>query len=170
MRKGYSNGPFDQIYWRMSEPVHVPSKPDLYCLHPALFSGLAFTAIMPHLAEGRRVIAPDYPGHGGSDIFKSQPAILEYAEAMLALTAELSQNIPVDVMGFRTGNLVAVEMSLAAPTSIGKLALPDVTSRATDLIAHAKLTERLEIKRAVLDEAACETAHEILKFLDRDSL
>ncbi|GAB5480398.1 MAG: hypothetical protein Pars92KO_01550 [Parasphingorhabdus sp.] len=264
IRKGYSDGPFGQVHWRLLAPEGPASKPDLYCLHPAPFSGLAFTTIMPHLAQGRRVFAPDYPGHGGSDTFKEEPAIEEYAAAMMAVVDEQSSGGAVDLIGFHTGNLVAAEMALTAPEKIGRLALIDVpafdaetstkfraasaktfeitpdlscleepwergitkriesqslersfeifteqlrpgrlmnkafhaafsydvdarlpavthqtlimatqsglldaTRRAADIMPSATLVERLDIKRAVLDEAAEKTATEILKFLDR---
>ena len=85
MRKGYTDGPFGQIHWRMMDAVAEATMPDLYCLHPSPFSGLAYTNVMPMLAQNRRVIAPDYPGYGGSDPFKAHPSIAEYAEAMLAV-------------------------------------------------------------------------------------
>jgi pimeloyl-ACP methyl ester carboxylesterase len=263
IRKGYTDGPFGQIHWRMTEPDHAPAQPDLYCLHPAPFSGLAFTSIMPFLAQGRRVIAPDFPGHGGSDIFKPDASIGEYSAAMLAVVADLSGETPIDLMGFHTGNLVAVEMTGEDSDRVRKLALVDVpafepdvrkkllstavkpfeitpdldclaaawdlgmtkrlesqgpdrsfemfteqlrhgkdmnaafhgafcydvegrlsslscpslilatqsglletTRRAASLMPSARLVERLDIKRAVLDEAARETSIEILRFLD----
>lgn len=263
--RGYSTTPSGQVHWRMIEPEQVPTRPDLYCLHPAPFSGLAYTTIMPFLARDRRVIAPDFPGHGGSDTCDAEPSIGDYAKAMLAVVDHLSPAKPVDVTGFHTGNLVAVEMALADNGPTGRLALVDVpafdpdsrakflpvagkpfaispnlqclegpwdrgmskrldsqgpdrsfamfaeqlrhgkhmnaafraafsydvegrlpmvtapalvmasqsglleaTRRAAKLISSAKLVERLDIKRAVLDEAAAETAAEILGFLDQD--
>lgn len=126
IRKGYSDGPFGQIHWRILVSEAPVSKPDLYCLHPAPFSGLAFTTIMPHLAKGRRVFAPDYPGYGGSGPFKEEPVISEYAEAMIAVIDDQSSSEPVDLMGFHTGNLVATEMALTQPEKIRRLALIDV--------------------------------------------
>ncbi|QTD55163.1 alpha/beta fold hydrolase [Parasphingorhabdus cellanae] len=266
IRKGYSDGPFGQVHWRMLEPKGAASKPDLYCLHPAPFSGLAFTTIMPYLAQDRCIFAPDYPGHGGSDAFKEEPAIEEYAAAMMAVVDEQSSGGAVDLMGFHTGNLVAAEMALTAPEKIGHLALIDVpafdaetsakfraasartfeitsdlaclegpwergmtkriesqtmersfemfteqlrpgrlmnkafhaafsydvearlpavkhetlilasqsalldaTRHAAEIMPGATFIERLDIKRAVLDEAAEKTAAEVLKFLDRRS-
>ena len=89
--------------------------PDFNCLDPAPFSALAFTNIMQHLAKNRRVIAPNFPGLGSSDLFKAPPPIAEYAEAMLLVATGLSSGQPIDLMGFHTGNRVAVEMALTAP-------------------------------------------------------
>ena len=266
IRKGYSNGPFGQIHWRVLTPDEPVLKPDLYCLHPAPFSGLAFTTIMPHLAKNRRVFAPDYPGYGGSDPFKEEPSISEYAQTMMAVVSDQSASGPVDLIGFHTGSLVAAEMALSQPEKVRRLALIDVpafdaetstqyrdasaktfditpditcltqpwnrgmtkriesqglersfdmfaeqlrpgrlmnkgfhaafsydvdarlpavmhetmilasqsgllsaTRHAAELMPSAMLVERLDIKRAVLDEAAEVTAAEILKFLDRIS-
>ncbi|MEO0439317.1 MAG: alpha/beta hydrolase [Pseudomonadota bacterium] len=126
IRKGYSDGPSGQIHWRMLVPEAAGSQPDLYCLQPAPFSGLAWTGIMPHLAKGRRVIAPDFPGYGGSDGARADPSIAEYARAMQAVVADLSGNRPVDLTGFHTGTLVAGEMALTNPDQARKLALVDI--------------------------------------------
>lgn len=125
IRKGYTDGPFGQIHWRMMEPQGQATQPDLYCMHPGPFSGIAYTNIMPHLAQNRRVIAPDYPGYGGSDPFKEHPSIAEYALAMLAVAGDLTGNAQIDLTGFHTGNLVAGEMAVSKPSSIHKLALVD---------------------------------------------
>ena len=128
IRRGYSDTPQGQIHWRMLGKKAGAA--DLYCLHPAPFSGLAFTEIMPYLAQlqgsGRRVIAPDFPGHGGSDPFLAEPSIADYAQAMLAVIGDLSGGGPVAVLGFHTGCLVAAEMALLAPEMVGRLVLIDV--------------------------------------------
>jgi pimeloyl-ACP methyl ester carboxylesterase len=102
--KGYCDSPFGQIHWRM---MGEEDGRDIYCLHPAPFSGLAFATIMPFLATGRSVIAPDYPGHGGSDPMNMDPSIANYAASMGAVMADLSGTQPVDILGFHTGCLVA---------------------------------------------------------------
>ena len=43
IQKGYTDGPFGQIHWRMLEQDGDTNRPDLYCLHPAPYSGLAYT-------------------------------------------------------------------------------------------------------------------------------
>ncbi|MEE4349065.1 MAG: alpha/beta fold hydrolase [Pacificimonas sp.] len=141
IRKSYIDGPFGQIHLRtIGERGHgAAAKPDLICLHPAPFSGLAFTAIMPHLAKGRRVIAPDFPGHGGSDPFRADASIADYAAAMLTAADMLSPGAPVDLFGFHSGGLVAVEMGIAAPARINQLVLCDTP--AFDAATRAGLLE-----------------------------
>ena len=124
IRRGYSDGPFGQVHWRLCGAR--TEEPDLFCLHPAPFSGLAFTAIMPFLASHRQVIAPDFPGHGGSDPHRPDASIGDYAKAMASVIADLSPGRPVDLLGFHTGCLVACELSLLAPAAIRSLVLIDV--------------------------------------------
>lgn len=122
--KGYSNGPFGQVHWRMCG--ERGAAPDLICLHPAPFSGLAFATIMPFLAQDRRVIAPDFPGHGGSDPHRSDASIEDYSNAVESVIGTLSPDRSVDLLGFHTGTLVACELALSSPQSVRKLVLIDV--------------------------------------------
>ena len=151
IRKGYSDGPFGQTHWRMMG--EQSGKPDLYCLHPAPFSGLAYTKIMPLLAGDRRVIAPDYPGYGGSDPFKEHPTIAEYATAMFELVDDLTGDEPIDLTGFHTGNLVAGEMAISAPNRIRRLALVDVP--AFDAETRAKYRAMAAQPFEISDDKAC---------------
>jgi pimeloyl-ACP methyl ester carboxylesterase len=95
---------------------------DLWCLHPAPFSGLAFSNIMPHLAKGRRVFAPDLPGYGGSDSLKEAPSIAAYAKAVGAIIADR----PIDLLGFHSGCLVAAEIAVQHSNIVRKTVLIDV--------------------------------------------
>ena len=97
----------------------------LICLHPAPYSGIYFETIMPLLAEACEVIAPDYPGYGGSGAPAELPDIGDYARAMLEVVDVLGLESP-DLLGFHTGSLVAVEMARQASTGIGRLLLVDI--------------------------------------------
>jgi pimeloyl-ACP methyl ester carboxylesterase len=98
----------------------------LICLHPAPSSGLYFATVLPLLNNRRRVIAPDYPGYGGSAKQDHPRSIEEYAGAMLETIDGLEIDGPVDLFGFHTGCLVALEMALQTPQRIAKLVLCDV--------------------------------------------
>lgn len=124
IQRGYSSSSFGQLHWRMAG--ERTGQPDLYCLHPAPYSGLAYSTIMPQLAQGRRVIAPDYPGAGGSDPFRHDASVSDYASAMAQLIGDLSDGQPVELLGFHTGCLVAAEISIATPQLARRLVLIDV--------------------------------------------
>ncbi|MFN2099796.1 alpha/beta fold hydrolase [Altererythrobacter sp. MF3-039] len=266
LTKGYSPGGGGQIHWRIWTSTTEPSQPDLVCLHPAPLSGLVFQNIAPLLAKDRRIIAPDYPGYGGSSPIERQPRISDYSASLEELARDLCGDVEVDVLGFHTGCLVAAEWSITIPSRVRKACLIDIpalesgeaaplaikyrepfvpgedlsslgpiwertyrirretqgeeqgfgifveqlragagmnqafhaafsypwaerfpqiscetmvlasqsglldgTRAAHEVIPDARLVERLDIKRSVLDEAAELTAAEVLSFLDRST-
>lgn len=126
IRKFYGQTSFGQVHARIAPSVGDELLPPLICLHPAPSSGLYFATAMPMLDEGRRVVAPDYPGYGGSDPPPSLPSIFDYARAMLEFLDDVQIDLPVDVLGFHTGCLVGSEMALQAPAAIRRLVLCDV--------------------------------------------
>ena len=154
IRRGYSDSSFGQIHWHMAEMQMAETQiagdqtaePDLYCLHPAPYSGLAYSNIMPHLAQGRRVIAPDYPGAGGSDPFRSDASVAHYADAMAQLIANLSDGQPVDFIGFHTGCLVAAEIAIATPQLARRLVLIDVPAFDADTRAKQMASSGAEFE------------------------
>lgn len=125
-RKGYSDGPFGQVHWRSWGSETAAGQRDLYCLHPAPFSGLAYQNLAPLLATGRRVIAPDYPGYGGSDAHTLEPSIDDYALAIQATIADLSGQKPIDVLGFHTGCLVAADLGRQLQHQVKGVCLIDI--------------------------------------------
>lgn len=74
------------------------------------------------------VCAPDCPGFGGSDAPGKMLSMEELASTILeALEAvrELAEG-PLDLMGFHSGCLLAVEMARLEPARVRKLAIVDV--------------------------------------------
>jgi pimeloyl-ACP methyl ester carboxylesterase len=119
----YSKHADGQIHWRECGPGDAPV---LLCLHPAPYSGIYFETVMPLLAEEYRLIAPDYPGYGGSAPRGSLPAIEDYASAMWSLLDETAREASVHILGFHTGCLVAVEMAVQRSSGTDGLVLVDV--------------------------------------------
>ena len=105
---------------------------------------------MPMLNDGRQVIAPDYPGYGGSDALDSPPGIEDYAGSMLELLDDLGIEQPVDVLGFHTGCLVGAEMALQRPDAIRRLLLCDVPYFAAE--ARAGLKKKMAVPMPVSPE------------------
>ena len=98
----------------------------LVLLHPMPHDGAFFSAIAPHLAIGRKVVAPDYPGYGKSQALEPAPTIGLYAESMIDALRDSGFRGPSDFFGFHTGCLVAVEMSLLYPAETRYLVQVDV--------------------------------------------
>ncbi len=147
MKKMYTDSRHGQVHLRYTRASNDENLPPLVCLHPTPYSGLFFQTIAPFLSVGRRVIAPDYPGYGGSDPISDHPTVRDFAEAMcdalLAIQGVAGFEGPFDLFGFHTGCLVATEMSLIAPDLVRRLVLVDVPyfkidKRAELLAATAK--------------------------------
>lgn len=141
IQKTYGQTSYGQIHARVMPADGDEQHPPLVCLHPAPSSGLYFHTAMPMLNTGRRVIAPDYPGYGGSDALPEPPSISDYAQAILELINNLDINVPVDVLGFHTGCLVGSEMAIQNPGAIRRLVLCDVPYFSAD--ARKALYEKM---------------------------
>jgi pimeloyl-ACP methyl ester carboxylesterase len=130
--------------------VHVyrstnQSERTLVCLHPAPYSGLYFTTLMPLLE--RACIAPDYPGYGGSTPPDFEPQIADYAETMLETLDALDIVGRVDILGFHSGCLVGAEMALRTPDRVGKLILCNVPffDQATQATLRKTLSQQIKL-------------------------
>lgn len=125
IRHEYRRCRFGELHLHYMPARGTEDQPPLLCLHPAPYSGAWFATVMPMLNEGRAVIAPDYPGYGGSAAPATEPTIQDYAGAMLDLLDDMAI-ARADVVGFHTGCLVGTEMSLANSERIRRLVLIDV--------------------------------------------
>ncbi|MGQ4333707.1 alpha/beta fold hydrolase [Streptomyces hayashii] len=95
----------------------------LVLLHGGVLTvGLSFGAVLPALAEGRRVVAPELRGHGHTaDVDRAMtPANL--ASDVVALLDALGIE-QADVLGFSLGGLTALHLALEHPGRVGRLVL-----------------------------------------------
>ena len=83
-------------------------------------SGLVYERVMAHLGRSRRVLAPDTPGFGASDPTPEPPAIADYA-AVMAEVVRATGGGPVDVLGYHTGSLTAVELAVRHPDLVRRI-------------------------------------------------
>jgi pimeloyl-ACP methyl ester carboxylesterase len=93
----------------------------LVLLHQVPRSWDEFRELMPLVADGRRVIAPDLIGFGASE-FITDHSIERYADSVLALLDALGLD-EVDLLGHHMGGMVAVELSAKAPERIRRMVL-----------------------------------------------
>lgn len=140
-----------QVHLRRFIPDTSDDAPPLVCLHPAPYSGLYFTTLMPLL--GREVIAPDYPGYGGSTRLSAPPLISDYADVMLECCDALGMDGPADLFGFHSGCLVASDMAIAAPSRFSKVVLCDIPYFEPDM--QAELVERIGHQVDLTAELEC---------------
>ena len=86
--------------------------------------------LAPALAERRRVLVPDLPGHGGSAPLAGQPSMDDFADSVARL-AEHEGMLPAAVVGHSFGAMVAVRLAVLRPDDVNGLvlaALPGISS------------------------------------------
>ena len=140
MRRAYVNSRFGQLHLR---ELGSGPRPPLLCLHATAYSGQTFEPLMPWLADARRVIALDTPGYGQSDGPGALPPFEVYAQAIVEALPGLVGEQPLDLFGFHTGALLAIEMALLAPTCVRRLVLVGVPFFEGDEIGRASCRERV---------------------------
>lgn len=116
MHKGYFGDTNEQIHFRQLGKGGTP----LLCLPPAPHTGAYFETVMPFLGKHKKIISVDYPGYGRSDRLKGSPSIEAYAKRIILNFKK------VDLLGFHTGNLVALEMARLHPNCVQKIIMIDV--------------------------------------------
>jgi pimeloyl-ACP methyl ester carboxylesterase len=114
----FAQGPYGQVHYRMAGS-RDSEKPPVICLHMSPKSGRSFEDLLPFLAKDRLVIAPDNPGHGESDLPPAEPSITleDYARSMWVVVDSLV-TVPVHLLGFHTGSMVAVEAASQCPDKV----------------------------------------------------
>jgi pimeloyl-ACP methyl ester carboxylesterase len=124
VRRAYAMGRFGQIHFRRAGPAGGTSP--LLLLHPSPLSSYVFENFAAEMGRDHSVVAPDTPGFGLSDPPSSPPEIADYAAEMLDLMAALGFGL-VDVMGYHTGSLTAVEMARHQPMAVRKIVMISAT-------------------------------------------
>ena len=125
VKRYYVDAPYGQIHYKVWGDIK-DDKPLLLCLPPSPFSGVAYNTIAPFLASKYNVVALDYPGFGNSDTPTVEATIQIFAEAAITVTMQLRANKDIDVLGFHTGCLVAMEAACKKPKVFRQLILVDV--------------------------------------------
>lgn len=141
MRRAYTTCRFGQLHYVAAG--EASDKPTLVLLHQTPSSTLEYRHLIEAMAADRRVVAFDTPGYGMSDPPPTPLGIAGYAAAFADGIAALDLAGPLDLYGFHTGTLLAIELALAAPARVGRLALSGIPFR-----TPAERAERLAACRA----------------------
>lgn len=113
------------------------------CLHMSPASGLVYENLMAQVGASRPVFAPDTPGFGASDPLPPYPSIADYAGVVAEVVAQLVPDGPVDLLGYHTGSLTAVELARQRPGLVGRIvtvSMPIFTDE--ELVAFRRLYDR----------------------------
>ncbi len=128
--KHYVNSRDGQVHVLSAEPAdaELTRKTPLICLHQSPMSGDVFADFLPVIAQDRLVHCPDTPGFGGSDrplkVRSGDKANIQnfglgLADALTDLG--YSEDNPVDLFGFHTGSLGAIELTRARPELVRRM-------------------------------------------------
>ena len=96
-------------------------------LHGAPETSSCWRDLLPRLAAGRRVLAPDLPGLGGSTY--SGPYDVPSLVAQVAALLEVEGTGPVDVVGHDWGGIVAIGLAGLRPDLVRRLAVANAPYR-----------------------------------------
>ena len=128
--RGYTCCRYGQMHVWDAAP-DTPRAPTLVLLHQNPSAAMEYDRLIADMARDRRVVAFDTPGYGMSDPPPAPLSIAAYAASFVdAIDAmALAQDGPIDVFGFHTGSLLAVELGLALPDAVGRLVLSGIPMR-----------------------------------------
>lgn len=127
VKRLFVDGRYGQVHVRVAAPPMASTeKPPLLLLHPSPYSSAFYLDFMREMSTDRWVIAIDTPGFGDSDRPADPPSIADYADNAALVLSELGVNREVDVLGYHTGTLIAVEMAIQFPDQVRRLVLPGV--------------------------------------------
>lgn len=147
-RRAYFDCRFGQLHVRTAFPTTggFDEGVTLICLHAEDSSSRSFHRFLPEIADVRSVYAPDLPGSGESDPAPSS----DYAAAAAAI-ADLAADLrlrQIDVLGFRFGAGVALELAGAKPDLVRRLVLVATPPREhLPLISQDSLVMRVKLGR-----------------------
>ena len=106
-------------------------------LHGVPETSSVWRDVAPALAQGRRVLAPDLPGLGGSTYSGAYdvPSLV----AQLAALIESEVGGPVDVVGHDWGGSLALGLAGARPDLVGRLCVANAPYREVSLLRAAHI-------------------------------
>ncbi len=131
-RRQYVDTRFGQIHVTTAEPANGAARhPALVCFHPSPTTGDMYRDLQQVLATDRVVHCPDTPGYGASDPPAAKPTMQDYGAALAAAVDALvlragRSRAPVDLFGFHTGSLCALEVALQRPDLVRRVVLSGV--------------------------------------------
>jgi pimeloyl-ACP methyl ester carboxylesterase len=95
----------------------------LVLVHGAGTSGAIWRRTLPLLADGRRVVAPDLPGYGGSPAAGPGFALEEVTDRLVTGLDEAGVPVPYDLVGHSMGGAIAILLAARHPERVRRLVL-----------------------------------------------
>jgi pimeloyl-ACP methyl ester carboxylesterase len=124
LRKMYVDCRFGQLHIHTAFPSSggFDELTPLLCVAPPALTGRVFRPVLRDLGRDRSVYAPDLPGTGESDGPDHVATTSDHTAAFVDLIDSLRLK-QVDVVGYQAGSLTAIELALARPQQVRRVAL-----------------------------------------------
>ena len=143
VQRGYTTCRYGQLHFlEGNPPPESQCAPALVLLHQNPSSSMEYEPLLRQMCSDRRVIAFDTPGYGMSDRPAAPLSIAGYSAAFADGLDALGGNGAVDVFGFHTGSLLAIELALLRPDRIARVALSGIPMREPDVRAARLVAAR----------------------------
>ena len=130
IERHYVDCRYGQLHLHMARPLNPAkqTKNPILCFHPSPASGWYYRDLIADLGKDRLAMAADTPGYGESDRPPEVPEMSGYsgamADALDALAFGQNENyLKVDLLGYHTGCLIAVDLAIERPDLVRKLCL-----------------------------------------------
>ncbi|WP_419998729.1 alpha/beta fold hydrolase [Streptomyces boninensis] len=122
-QSGYAKVNGLEMYYEVHGRARAGDQRPLVLLHGGVLSiDLAFSAVLPALAEDRQVIAVDMQGHGRTADIERDMSVVDFAADVVALLDELG--VPqADFLGFSLGGLTSLQIAVAHPEHVSRVVL-----------------------------------------------
>jgi pimeloyl-ACP methyl ester carboxylesterase len=141
--RGYTTCRYGQLHFLEGSPaLGCGRAPTLILLHQNPSASMEYEPLLREMCTDRRVIAFDTPGYGMSDRPAAPLSISGYAAAFADGLDALGLESPLDVFGFHTGSLLAIELALLRPDRIARVALSGIPMREPEVRAARLLAAR----------------------------
>ncbi len=107
----------------------MPAPLPLVLLHPFPLDSGFWSAVAPHLAADRPVLAPEFPGLGSAPS-QEHPTVDGFADAVADLIAREAEGGRAAVCGLSLGGYVALALAARHPERVAALVLADTRAEA----------------------------------------
>jgi pimeloyl-ACP methyl ester carboxylesterase len=124
--RGYTTCRYGQLHFlEGAPPPGAERAPTVILLHQNPSSSMEYEPLLGAMCVDRRVIAFDTPGYGMSDRPAAPLSIAGYAAAFSDGLDALGVKGALDVFGFHTGSLLAIELALLRPDRVARVPTDD---------------------------------------------
>lgn len=129
IKRQYVDCRYGQLHMHVAKPslANTKMRNPIMCMHPSPASGRYYLDLLRELGKDRIAIAADTPGYGESDRPPNAPPAMEgYSGAFADALQNMGYGIDgrkIDLLGYHTGCIVAVDLAIRRPDLVRRLCL-----------------------------------------------